>query len=609
MAILLTTSYQQIATIPLTYGEIRFYGRYYEQSKEDNYTNFQLKMTYYISTRSSVSFGSADAWMNGSHKQYGYTTFYKGETLIMEETRRANHNTDGSSPTLNVGVVWNATFGGSGENSADIYFPKIDRYPMLTSAPNFNDEENPTITYTTTMGFSNATLSACISITGATDDVPYRTINVSDGSYTFNLTNAERTTLRQACTGKTLQVIFFIRTTANNTNYYSTLTRTMSIINGEPTFTTTITEMNQDVINILNDSSATTLIKNVSKALVRVTPTAYKEATISGVTINNTTITSSPYQTIIVPTSGNFTINVVDSRGYPTAGVETRNLIDYEKVKINNFSFERENPTSSNVILNLDCVYYSLSDDNLNNPVTVQYKLDNGNFATIPSSNYVIDNTNHKLTIIDYEISNILPYTTQGEFTIKISDSLSEISDKITVIKGIPTMDLGEHDLQVNGDIYIADINRENAINVLDYLIPKYIMAKETTRWSQSFTAWAFTPLKLATADTNDSSMFVLDSTNRRITVGSGVSKVEISGQIGWFSASSDGEFDAGISKNGRIIDETITRNFAGTNTHNSAITTTVVSVQEGDYFQIGISGAISSATILLVRLFIKKIG
>lgn len=469
MAILLTTSYQQISTISLTYGEIRTYAKYSSQSKENNTTTYQLKTTYYIPSQAQVSFSSATAVIDGETKSYGYTTFYRGESVIQEVGRVITHNQDGSSPTKKVATSWTASFGGGGSTSVDVYFPKIDRYPMLTSAPNFNDEDNPTITYTTTMGFSSATVEACIKLDltqGAY--IPYRTINVSDGNYTFNLTNEERTLLRQACTGKTLQVYFYIRTIANNQTYVSYLERTLSIVNSEPTFTATITETNQDVINILGSSSATNLIKNVSETQVTVTPTAYKEAIISGVTINNTTITSSPYQTTIVPTSGNFTINVIDSRGYQTAGIETRNLIDYEKVKINSFSFERENPTSSNIILNLDCVYYSLSDDNLNNPVTVQYKLDNGNFATIPSSNYVIDNTNHKLTIIDYEISNILSYKNQGEFTIKINDSLSQISDKIIVIKGIPTMDLGEHDLQVNGDLYVADTDRENAVNILE---------------------------------------------------------------------------------------------------------------------------------------------
>lgn len=451
-----------------------FYIQLYYDLSQDVLTNTST-ITYYLyigSTDNYSGYGTAsNGYINGnwvgSFTSIGRNDYF----LVGQRQESVVHNNDGTKTvSYSASVTSSWDYLGNASLSGDLVLPRIDRYPTLISAPNFNDEENPTITYTTIMGFSNATLSACISLTGARDDVPYRQIAVSSGSYTFELTNEERTTLRQACTGKTLQVFFFIRTTANNTNYYSTLTRTMSIINGEPTFTTTITEMNQSVIDILNDSSATTLIKNVSKALVRVTPTAYKEATISGVTINNTTITSSPYQTIIVPTSGTFTINVVDSRGYPTAGVETRNLIDYEKVKINNVSFERENPTSSNVILNLDCVYYSLSDDNLNNPITVQYKLDDGSFVTIPSTNYVIDNTNHKLTITDYEISNILPYTTQGEFTIKINDSLSQISDKITVIKGIPTMDLGEHDLQVNGDLYVADTDRENAQNILELI-------------------------------------------------------------------------------------------------------------------------------------------
>ena len=36
------------------------------------------------------------------------------------------------------------------------------------------------------------------------------------------------------------------------------------------------------------------------------------------------------------------------------------------------------------------------------------------------------------------------------------------------VLKGIPTFDYGEHDLKVNGDLFVADINGENAYKVYD---------------------------------------------------------------------------------------------------------------------------------------------
>ena len=468
MAILLTTSYQLIATLPLQYGEVRTYAKYSTQSKEENKTYFQLKSTYYTG-QNTLSFSSAEAWLNGTLKTYGYTTFYKGETFIQEVERQMTHNDDGSSPLGTGGTAWYASFGGSGEVGWEIVFPKIDRYPMLLSAPNFNDEENPTITYTTSLGFNNASVQACISVAGQQDVVSYRNVIVSNGSYTFNLTNSEREALRTASYNKnSIGVKFILRTIANNVSYYSSVDRTMSIVNANPTMSIAIVETNSDVIEVLGSSSASTIIKNVSEPRITVTPTAVKNSNIVSVMISNDniseTLTSSPYESIIVPKTDTYSIVVTDSRGLQARQNLTKTLIDYEKVKINSFSFSRVNPTSSDIEINLDCVYYTI--EGITNTVVVQYKKDDGNFETIPSSNYVIDTTNHKLTITDYLLSNSVDYRSQAEFTIKIYDLFSEAIDKETVVKGIPAMDIGEHDVYVNGNLYIADTERQNPVEV-----------------------------------------------------------------------------------------------------------------------------------------------
>lgn len=493
MAILLTTSYQHISTISITYGEIRTYARLRSQSKEENKSYYDLKSTYYIPSYNNVSFSSATGTLDGETKGYGYTTMYKGETTIQEFTREISHNSDGSSPTKNVATSWTASFGGGGSTSADIVFPKIDRYPMLTSAPNFSDEDNPTITYTTTMGFSGATLSACISLTGATDDITYREIAVQDGSYTFNLTNAEREILRNATpNSNTLNVIFFLRTSTSTTSYYSTLTRQMTIVNGEPSFTHTELETDENVISVLGSSSADTIIQNVSKMKVTVVPTAVKGATITSVRVSSglnysQTKTTSPYEFIVPVTVAGMTITATDSRGNVHGAGVMKTLIEYTPVSLNSFSFKRENPTSSNIIVNLEATYLQKNFNNTANVPIVKWKLDDGSFTTIPSSEYSIDTTNNKLTITNYELSNALVYTAKGTFRIEVSDLFTSDSNTQDVIKGIPTFDYGEHDLQVNGDLYVADINRENPVNILERVQGKILWQNNNP--SSSFTS------------------------------------------------------------------------------------------------------------------------
>jgi len=474
MAILLTTTYQQIGTISLDYGEIRFYARYYEQSQANNYTKFQLKTTYYT-YQNYVSVSSATSWLDGTRKDYGYTTFYKGETTIMEENRTQYHNDDGSSPTRNVGASWYGSFGGSGETYVDVVFPKIDRYPMITSAPNFSDEDNPTITYTTNVGFTDSITEICMKLVETGDPIiDYREVNVSNGSYTFEFTNEERNVLRNSTpNSNTVTIYILLRTMVNGIKYFSTVTRTMTIVNGNPTFTHSELETDSNVISVLGTSSADTIIQNASKMKVTIVPTALKGSTIASVRVASgvnyaQTKTTSPYEFIIPVTVRSFTAFVTDSRGNTKSTAVAKTLIEYNPVSLITFEFKRENPTSSNVILNLEANYYQKTFNNTANVPTVKWKLDDGTLTTIPSSNYSIDTTNNKLKITNYEITNVLDYRNKGTFTIVVQDLLTSATDKQEVLKGIPTFDYGEHDLQVNGELYVADINRANAYKVYD---------------------------------------------------------------------------------------------------------------------------------------------
>lgn len=474
MAILLTTSYQKISTISVTYGEIRTYARYTSQSAENNQTSYQLKQTYYVPTQTYVAFDSATGTLDGTQKRYTSTTrMYKGETTIQEISRTLNHNEDGSSPTKNVATSWTASFGGGGSTNADIVAPRIDRYPVITSAPNFNDEENPTITFTTTE-IEGATIETAIfDYAGSTPLAPYREVNLSNGNYTFNLTTAERNALRNLTpNSNTIQVRFKLRTTLqNNTQYFSELVRTLTIINANPTYTSTKTENNQKVVTLLGSSSATSVIGGISNVTFTITPTALKGASISSVSLTHNNITytktTSPYTFTLDVVNGNFGLVITDSRNNQVTDTITLTNINYIPVNINDYSFARENPTSSNIFVNLEATYLQTTINSTANAPVIKWKLDDGSYTTIPSTEYSIDTTNNLVTITNYELTSALPYTSSGDFTIYIEDFLTSDSEIQGVMKGIATTEKGEHDFQVNGDLYVADTNRQNKKNIL----------------------------------------------------------------------------------------------------------------------------------------------
>ena len=125
---------------------------------------------------------------------------YNG-TVLWRDTPHIKHNADGSkSFSASVkGAIYAATQNVSGSGSWTL--PSIPRKATVTSAPNFNDEGNPTIKYSNKAGNSVTSLQACISLTGSKADVAYRDISKTGTSYTFNLTDAEREVLRKATTG------------------------------------------------------------------------------------------------------------------------------------------------------------------------------------------------------------------------------------------------------------------------------------------------------------------------------------------------------------------------------------------------------------------------
>ena len=475
MATTLTTSYQRISTINVTYGQIRTYAKYNSQSTANNTTTISLKTTYYLSQWIEVSRGTST--LDGNSKSYGYTRFNAGETTLQEFTRTINHNADGTSPTKNVATSWSASYGGGGSTSASVVAPKILRQATITSAPDFNDEANPTIKYSNPAGNSVNTLMACITTASdGTIRVPYRDISKTGTSYTFNLTDAERNTLRsQTPNSNTLAVKFFVRTVIGSTTLYSSVQKTMTIVNGNPTFTHSEVETNSVVSDALGSTSANTIVQNLSNVKVTVVPSAKKSSTIKQVQVTHSgttyTDTTSPYEFNIKPLTNSLDIKVTDSRGNTASQTATKTMLNYAPVKINSFSFKRRNPTSSDIIINLDATYWNTNIGDVTNAPVVQWKMGSeGTLTTIPSSSVTVDNTNHKITVSNYTLSNQLVYTSGETFYIYVSDAFSSTSNSMNVTKGIPVFDLGDNEAQVNGDLYVGNTSGSDVINVLEKL-------------------------------------------------------------------------------------------------------------------------------------------
>ncbi len=476
----LTTSWQKLGSATLTTGvTIYLYGKYTSQNQSNNTTTaiFQLQSEgYQWRTTNGTAKFTGD--YTESKSVATYPSYITDGTVINEITKSIKHNSDGTK-SISLGGVVTAILNGSTRkatiSNVSITLPKIDRLATVTSASDFTDEENPTLSFSNPAGFI---VYPYLNFYDDSNTVVYQ-LSRTDGSitspYTWNITDEERSNLWQATNKqKSYKVTVGIDTYDGTTKLgYNSKQQTMTYVNAEPSQSTVFTETNQKVIDVLGSSIAETLIQNASKVKLTSTPILRKESTVSKILFEHNNIsvsdTTNPYEYSFDVLNSNFKVTIVDSRGYSIPTEYTKTIIEYIPVNIDSFSFKRENPTSSNVILNSQISYKQTNFVTTANVPTIKWKLGaDGTLNTLTTSDYTIDAENNKITISNLILENILPYTEENRFYLYVNDLLSDDTENEPVLRGIPTCDMGEHDFQVNGDLFVADTNRENKVNILE---------------------------------------------------------------------------------------------------------------------------------------------
>lgn len=246
------------------------------------------------------------------------------------------------------------------DRESGVFYATTIDIARITEAPNFTDEESPTIKYTNPFGNNVTTLQACISLTEATDDIAYRDISKTGTSYTFELTDEERGLLRSAATENTLDIKFYIRTDYGQQSYYSYVSKTMSIVNANPIFYNfTYKDINRDIVDNLTGDNQT-LIKGYSNIQGTVSVAnkaiAQKSATMSKyrLSIDDKTDevdysdTEDVSATINGASNNVITMYAIDSRGNSTLKqITASNYINYQKINIGSILVTRVNNVQS----------------------------------------------------------------------------------------------------------------------------------------------------------------------------------------------------------------------------------------------------------------------
>ena len=407
--------------------------------------NSNVRASVYLYRTSSASYygGSATiaVTVNGEYKSTGFYPSYPtnigaGEGnahLVATFDFTVPHNADGSK-TVSMSMSWSANFSpSSGSASGSISLTNIPRQANITSATDFTDEENPTITYENKAGNSVSFLQACISLTGSDADIEYRDISKTGSSYTFELTDSERNVLRNATlSGSTQrQVIFLVKTVISGNTYYSTLTKTLTIVNCSPTVTATIEDINTATVEITGSSSSNiVIVKGYSKAKITPTAAAKKGASITSIKVNDTVVSK---ESIELSGTDKYEVRAYDNRGLVASkdlvGGTDFTFINYIPLTFSG-TLERHTPTGNQLDLSFSGNYFNGSFGATDNSLTIKWYWKEKNAAEwtlggtlVKDTDFVINNNVYHSGITEKEtkisLGNIFDYKKTYEIKIE----------------------------------------------------------------------------------------------------------------------------------------------------------------------------------------------
>ena len=389
-------------------------------------------------------------------------------------TITVTHGSDGHIDPISFSLYGAVYYNSPKTYSGTLSLTDIPRQANLTSAPNFNDEANPTITYSNPAGNSVSSLQACISLNGGAD-IPYRDISKTGSEYTFNLTTAERNTLLNACTtSNSRNVTFYVKTVIGGNTFYSTLTRTLTIINANPTFSSSnvsYKDTNSTVVAITGNNQH--IVRNNSTLQVTFTSaTAKKSASISryeitfnGATQSQTSAGSINYGAVNLGSNVNVTVKVIDSRGNSTSVSKTITILDWvnptaviKAGRVNNY----ENTTKIKAQVTIS----SVNSKNSIQELKYRYK----KTSTTSWSGYVsISNNTEASLSIDKAYA--------WDFQIYIRDKFGNSTYNFTVPKGMPIMFFDTNKISVGVNKFPSnsnslDVDTINGKSILNLTYP-----------------------------------------------------------------------------------------------------------------------------------------
>ena len=399
-----------------------------------------------ISAKGSISSSASKSWsvtVNGSNYSGSNTVGIgtnSSKTLASGSTTIA-HNADGTktfsfsfSQQFDInysGVGWIGTKSGSGNGT----LTTIPRTSSVSST-NANIGENITITinrasssFTHTLSYSFCNLKGTIATKTSSTSVSWK---------------LPTTFYAQIPNSKSSWGTITCDTYSGSTKIGSSSCRFDVYVkesSNKPGISATVVDVNETTKALTGDENK--LIRYYSKAKFELTASPKNSATITtrSVFYNGTTYKGGSENSWIANfsevVSGSYKFTVTDSRGFSNSLTVNKTLIEYVKLTC---YMTVTNPTASGeCTVNINGNYFNGSFGSTNNTLTVQYKINDGEWTDMTST---LTNNTYKASA---HITG-MDYTRAYSFYARAIDKLATVETPVKYVKAKPIFDWGEND-------------------------------------------------------------------------------------------------------------------------------------------------------------------
>lgn len=455
-------------------NQIRLYAEETGTNTSGNYSSVHTWLDLYVVSGGSVNADNTRVNTTGGTESYlGNIRYGSGTHRLKDGYYDAYHNQDGTGSTFVEGY-FNSGLGNWGLGGT-LYLTRINRYATTNSVEGSDIESNFKVNYTSYINSYKYKLRISIPNVSMLERIDY---NTSGTTFTLSQESIDTILNYTKNTGNDVKLGFAVETW--NSGGTSRLSEgnekviTGKVTNANPIFTnfdvedvnaTTVAltgSTQNNVINVNGYSNIKATITTSNKAVAQKEASMVKYNFVIG---SNTPVditysdSSSVYGTINGATSGTYELYAVDSRKNRTQVIkQATTTINYNKVYIDilNCKIVRDdNGVGENAILTLNGTFWNHNFGQVNNSLSVSYRLRKNDSSTWTTGTTTITPTPSNDT---FTFNNQIAGDNQTKWDladiyvveVTVSDELSSSTIELILNSGVPTLCLDKQGVGIN---------------------------------------------------------------------------------------------------------------------------------------------------------------